>query len=249
MATCFQSRISGPWSQVSDRRTASGRVWIFAASAGATCSGLYPSGRCTSIVYPVLRSTRVPIAVSVALADDQVALPVPGHRPVVGLGRTLADVDHVRDPVLPLPGLTAGVAQRPPGAQTPGQLTAQRAARLHIQRLVDRLGGHPHLRIVGELHAATGRRSAPASTASADTAQPSPAAPGSSPASPVSAARHAPRPPRARWSPDTAPAARRCGPAPARSSTGRAPAARRSTASTHPPPGPARSPPAQRNDK
>jgi len=28
--------------------TVSGKVWIFAASAGATCSGLYPSGRCTS---------------------------------------------------------------------------------------------------------------------------------------------------------------------------------------------------------
>ena len=39
-ATCFQSRISGPWSQVNDRRTTSGRVWIFAASAGLL-SGLY----------------------------------------------------------------------------------------------------------------------------------------------------------------------------------------------------------------
>ena len=77
----------------------------------------------------------------------------PGHRPVVGLGGPLGDVDHVRDPVLALPGLAAGLAQRPPGAQTAGQLPAQRAARLHVQRLVDRLGGHPHLRIVGELDA------------------------------------------------------------------------------------------------
>jgi len=38
--TCFQSRISGPWSQVSERRSASGSVCTFVASAGATCSGL-----------------------------------------------------------------------------------------------------------------------------------------------------------------------------------------------------------------
>ena len=44
MRTCFQSRISGPWSHVSERRSASGSVWIFAASAGAACSGLWPSG-------------------------------------------------------------------------------------------------------------------------------------------------------------------------------------------------------------
>jgi hypothetical protein len=39
MCTCFQSRISGPWSQVSERRSASGSVCTLAASAGATCSG------------------------------------------------------------------------------------------------------------------------------------------------------------------------------------------------------------------
>src|SRR5215207_2750427 len=38
--TCFQSRISGPWSQVSERRNASGSVCTLRASAGATCSGL-----------------------------------------------------------------------------------------------------------------------------------------------------------------------------------------------------------------
>jgi hypothetical protein len=80
IATCFQSRISGPWSQVNDRRTTSGRVWIFAASAGATLLGLVPVGQ-------VHQHHRVPGRAfdqgadrgQVALADDQVALPVPGH--------------------------------------------------------------------------------------------------------------------------------------------------------------------------
>ena len=41
-------------------------------------------------------------------ADDQVALPVAGHRPVLDLGWPLADVDHVRDP----PRRSAGPALR-----------------------------------------------------------------------------------------------------------------------------------------
>src|SRR4051812_26018139 len=34
MRICFQSRISGPWSQVSERRSAWGSVWILFARAG-----------------------------------------------------------------------------------------------------------------------------------------------------------------------------------------------------------------------
>src|SRR5215217_9744943 len=41
--------------------------------------------------------------------------------------------------------------QRPSGAQMPGQLAFQRAAALDVERLVDRLVRHPHLRIAGEL--------------------------------------------------------------------------------------------------
>ena len=90
IATCFQSRISGPWSQVNDRRTVSGRVWIFAASAGATCSGLYPSGRWTSIVYPVERSTRVPIAVRLRLPIIRSPSQCPGTaRSTASAGRSL----------------------------------------------------------------------------------------------------------------------------------------------------------------
>ena len=38
---------------------------------------------------------------------------------------------------------------RPARAQTGRQVAAQRTARLHVQRLIDRLGRHPHLRFVG----------------------------------------------------------------------------------------------------
>jgi hypothetical protein len=65
--TRFQSRISGPWSRLSERRSASGSVATLRASAGATCSGLWPSGNGTSIAKPVARSTSVPIAVALRL--------------------------------------------------------------------------------------------------------------------------------------------------------------------------------------
>ncbi len=45
--------------------------------------------------------------------------------------------------------LTVGLAQPTPGAQAFGQAAAQRATGLHIQRLINRLGGHPHLRVIG----------------------------------------------------------------------------------------------------
>ena len=84
------------------------------------------------------------------LAHDQVPFPMPGHRPVGGLGGPVADHHHV----LELPG--AGMpgppwpAHRPARPQAGGQLPAQSAPALHIQRLVDRLVGHPHLALVGE---------------------------------------------------------------------------------------------------
>jgi hypothetical protein len=68
-------------------------------------------------------------------------------------GRSVGDVDHVGDAVLALAGRATRLAQRAAGAQVLGQLAIERAARLHVQRLVDRLRGHPHLRLVGELAA------------------------------------------------------------------------------------------------
>jgi len=75
---------------------------------------------------------------------------VAGHAALVGLGRALGDRDHVGDAVLALAGLAARLAQRPAGAQVARQLTLERAPRLDVERLVDRLRGHPHLRVVGE---------------------------------------------------------------------------------------------------
>jgi hypothetical protein len=73
------------------------------------------------------------------------------HRPVLGLGRPLADVE--RPPELAL-AVGDRVAQRPAGgvaaAQVAGQLLAQRTSGLHEQRQVDRLVRHAHLRVVGE---------------------------------------------------------------------------------------------------
>ena len=104
-------------------------------------------------MYPVVRSTSVPIAEQVVLAQDQVAFPVAGDGAVIRFGGTLGDVDHVGDLVAPLAGAPARAPQRSPGPQALGQIAAQRPAGLDIQRLVDRLGRHPHLRIVRELAA------------------------------------------------------------------------------------------------
>ena len=70
-----------------------------------------------------------------------------GHRPVLDLGRPLADQDHVgqlttADPV-------ERSTPRPAGAQAARQLGPQATSTLHEERLVDRLVGHPHLRLVG----------------------------------------------------------------------------------------------------
>ena len=109
MRSCACWAISAPWSQVSDRRSCSGRVVIVAAIASRTASapcpasagpfltrGLLPwpsiGGRCSSMVNRVVRSTRVPIA-ELFKPDDEVAFPVPGHGPVLGLGGPLADHD------------------------------------------------------------------------------------------------------------------------------------------------------------
>ena len=84
--------------------------------------------------------------------DDEVALPVAGHRSIVGLGGSLAD-HHLRaDELLAPPrGARPGDAQRPPGAQTGDQLAAQRSPALHVQRLIDGLVRDAHRLIIGEV--------------------------------------------------------------------------------------------------
>jgi hypothetical protein len=77
---------------------------------------------------------------------------VAGHRPIVGLGWPLGDVQDVRSATatiwLSLAGRASGRAL---GAQVRGELFAQPAAGLHEQRPVDRFVRHLHLRVVGVL--------------------------------------------------------------------------------------------------
>src|SRR2546421_9293067 len=90
------------------------------------------------------------------LAQDQVALPVPGYRPVLDLRRPLADVDHARYSGGALNTLAPGPPQGSAAAQTDRQLLAQGASALDVDRLVDGFVGHPHLRLMGELAAQLG---------------------------------------------------------------------------------------------
>ena len=67
------------------------------------------------------------------VAEEHVALPVAGHRAVVGFGRGIGDVDDVTHHAAPAqPGVASGLAQRAAGAQAAGQLAAQRASGLDI---------------------------------------------------------------------------------------------------------------------
>jgi hypothetical protein len=77
---------------------------------------------------------------------------VPRHRPVGDLGRPLADQDLRADELLgPPSGARPRHPQRPSGAQAGAQGTAQRAAALDVQGLVDGLVRGPHRLIMGEV--------------------------------------------------------------------------------------------------
>jgi hypothetical protein len=75
-----------------------------------------------------------------------------GHGAVGGLGRPVADHDHVGDAtrVLVAAPATPGCSA---GTQAAGQFPAQLTAALHEQCLVDGLVAHPHHGIGGELDA------------------------------------------------------------------------------------------------
>ena len=83
-------------------------------------------------------------------SDDQVTLPVAGHRPVLDLGGPLADHDPRGDLASAL-HLALGPPGRPTTAQAAGQLPTELAPALDKECLVDRLVAHPHHRIVGEV--------------------------------------------------------------------------------------------------
>jgi hypothetical protein len=76
---------------------------------------------------------------------------VTGHRPVLDLGRALADRDHPWDPATALAFAPSWFPQGAAGAQVRGQFSFEAAARLDVQRLVDGLGRHPHVSFVGDV--------------------------------------------------------------------------------------------------
>ena len=107
---------------------------------------------------------------------------MPGNSPVGGLGRPLADQDLRGDELLAPPaGPGSWDPEGPSGAQARAQLTAQRAAALDVQGLVDRLVRDPHRLIIGEVDPQPARdllrapRLGPAPVLTAAVAAPDPA--------------------------------------------------------------------------
>ena len=117
------------------------------ASASRTCSGVRPRGQGDEQDVAGLTLDEGADRRAVGLADDEVALPVAGDRPVLDLGWPLAEQDHVRQ----FAARSCSAGRSPSsaaGAQTARQLSSQGAPALHEQRLIDRLVRHPHLRLV-----------------------------------------------------------------------------------------------------
>jgi len=73
-----------------------------------------------------------------------------GHGAVGDLGWSLADQDHVRDLAAFGDRGPSGAPDRTTGTQVSVQVSAQMTAALDVQRLVDGLGAHPHLRPFGK---------------------------------------------------------------------------------------------------
>ena len=91
---------------------------------------------------------------TIVLAHDQITLPMPGYGPVFDLGGPVADHDHrMGETNPPAAGLPMRDAPSVSGAQRSGQLTAQLAAALQIQGLIDSFVDHVQLRTVGKVRA------------------------------------------------------------------------------------------------
>ncbi|GAA3295046.1 hypothetical protein GCM10020295_21190 [Streptomyces cinereospinus] len=83
----------------------------------------------------------------VVLADDQIAFPVAGHRPVLGLCGTTADHHHgVAEAGPALLGPATGLAPPAAGAQSLGRLSAQFTPALDAESPADGLVDHVPLR-------------------------------------------------------------------------------------------------------
>ena len=84
----------------------------------------------------------------IARALDQVALPMPGHEPVIHLGRAHMDAHHLGDLAAPVLARTARAARAAGLAQAGDELRAQLAARVGVDGVVQRLVGELQARLV-----------------------------------------------------------------------------------------------------
>ena len=98
--------ISQPRSQVNERRSRVGSRPVWSISAAATASAVFPSGSATTIAY---RGGAVDEGGDRrgARSEHQITLPVAGHLPGVGLGRSLVNGDYVPDLTATVRGLLA----------------------------------------------------------------------------------------------------------------------------------------------
>src|SRR5215213_7619400 len=84
-----------------------------------------------------------------AKAQDEVAFPVPGHRPIGSFGRTLADHDLGRDKTLAAPAdPRPRHPQHPPCSQAGREFAPQRSFALDEEGLIDGFVADAHGRVV-----------------------------------------------------------------------------------------------------
>ena len=115
------SAISVPWSRVRGRRSGAGSAVMAPAGAWATVPAVWSWGRGTRTMNRLVRSATGRHGAE-ALADHQVALPVPGHRPVTGLRWPPGDAGGAADLALAVAhGPPAAAAAGPAGPQVPGR--------------------------------------------------------------------------------------------------------------------------------
>src|SRR3954447_6879317 len=141
--------ISAPWSQVREPRRCSGRVAMLVTSWSRTASAVRPAGRWTSSTYRVVRSPRVPIAEAPPAPMIRSPSQWPGTaRSSISAG-PVTDHDHrVAEPGRARGRVAVRFAAGAAGAQRAADLAAQPAPGLQVERLVDRLGAHPHLPVI-----------------------------------------------------------------------------------------------------
>ena len=143
-----RSRGFGPTSRIGPGARAGGRSR--SSMASATDSASCRCGRCSRIVNRVARSTRVPIAEPLSLPMIRSPSQCPGTvRPSTSLGRlAMRSSPGTRGRF----AATLGARRARPVRQGFVQVSAQVAASLDVQLLVDRLVTDPHRLIIGEHH-------------------------------------------------------------------------------------------------